>query len=35
MGVGDAPAAHSTDLDFDDSVLIHGADYFQTLAEQF
>ena len=35
MGVGAAPAAHSTDFDFDDSVLVHGADYFQTLAEQF
>jgi hippurate hydrolase len=35
MGVGEAPAAHSTDFDFDDSVLVHGADYFQTLAQQF
>ena len=35
LGIGPAPAAHSTDFDFDDSALIYGADFFQTLAEQF
>ena len=35
LGVGEAPAAHSTNFDFDDSVLSCGADFFQTLAEKF
>lgn len=35
LGLGDAPALHSANFDFDESVLIQGADYFEQLAEEF
>ena len=34
LGLGDVPALHSADFDFDESVLHSGADYFETLAEE-
>ena len=33
LGLGDCPALHSADFDFDESVLSVGADYFEKLAE--
>ena len=33
LGLGDAPALHSDNFDFDESVLILGADYFEQIAE--
>lgn len=35
LGLGDAPALHSANFDFDESVLTAGADYFEKLAEEF
>lgn len=35
LGAGDAPALHSDNFDFDESILLKGADFFQTLAEDF
>ena len=35
LGLGDVPALHSTNFDFDDSVLVKGADFFERLAEEF
>ena len=35
LGLGDVPALHSTNFDFDDSVLVKGADFFEKLAEDF
>ncbi len=35
LGLGDVPALHSTDFDFDDSLLVKGADFFEKLAEDF
>jgi len=34
LGLGDAPALHSANFDFDESVLEKGADYFERLAEE-
>ena len=33
LGLGDVPALHSDNFDFDDSVLVNGADLFEQLAE--
>ena len=35
LGLGDVPALHSTNFDFDESVLEKGADFFGKLAEEF
>ncbi len=35
LGLGDTPALHSTNFDFDDSVLVRGADFFEELAVNF
>ncbi len=35
LGLGDVPALHRADFDFDDSVLTVGADFFEKLAEEF
>lgn len=35
LGVGDVPALHADNFDFDDSILTKGADFFQNLAENF
>jgi len=35
LGVGDAPALHSCNFDFDESILSKGADFFETLAEHY
>ena len=33
LGLGDVPALHSDNFDFDDSILVKGADFFEKLAE--
>ena len=35
LGIGDTPALHADNFDFDDSLLIKGADYFEGLAVNF
>lgn len=35
LGLGDVPALHAADFDFDDSILVKGADFFENLAEKF
>ena len=35
LGVGDTPALHADTFDFDESILLKGADFFEGLAEQF
>ena len=35
LGLGDVPALHSSNFDFDDSILEKGADFFEKLAEHF
>ncbi len=35
LGLGDVPALHSTNFDFDESILEKGADFFEKLAEDF
>ena len=35
LGLGDTPALHSANFDFDESVLTAGVDYFEKLAEEF
>ena len=35
LGLGDVPALHSSDFDFDESILTKGANLFQKLAENF
>ena len=35
LGLGDAPALHSANFDFDERVLTRGADFFETLARNF
>lgn len=35
LGLGDTPALHSQNFDFDDSVLTRGADFFEELAVNF
>jgi hippurate hydrolase len=35
LGIGDAPALHAEDFDFDEEILVKGADFFEELAEKF
>jgi hippurate hydrolase len=35
LGLGDVPALHSADFDFDETVLTRGADFFETLVRNF
>ena len=35
LGLGDTPALHADDFDFDDSILLKGAEFFEKLAEDF
>jgi hippurate hydrolase len=35
LGTGDTPALHADDFDFDEAVLLKGADFFEELAENF
>ena len=35
LGLGDTPALHADTFDFDESILLKGADFFEALAEQF
>ena len=35
LGLGDTPALHAANFDFDDSILVKGADFFENLAENF
>ena len=35
LGVGDTPALHADTFDFDESILLKGADFFEALAEHF
>ena len=35
LGLGDVPALHATNFDFDESILEKGADFFEKLAEEF
>ena len=35
LGLGDTPALHAADFDFDDTILLKGADFFEKLAERF
>ena len=35
LGLGDAPALHSDRFDFDEAVLVKGADFFEELAEKY
>ena len=35
LGLGDAPALHSANFRFDESILLKGADFFEKLAETF
>lgn len=35
LGLGDTPALHADYFDFDDLILLKGADFFETLAETF
>ena len=35
LGLGDTPALHADTFDFDESILLKGADFFESLAENF
>ena len=35
LGLGDTPALHADTFDFDESILMKGADFFEALAEKF
>ena len=35
LGLGDVPALHSDNFDFDESILLKGADFFEKLAKNF
>ena len=35
LGIGDTPALHADNFDFDDSLLARGADFFEHIAEDF
>lgn len=35
LGIGDTPALHADNFDFDESLLLKGADFFEKLAEDF
>ena len=35
LGTGETPALHADDFDFDETILVKGADFFEALAENF
>ena len=35
LGLGDTPALHANTFDFDETILLKGADFFEKLAENF
>lgn len=35
LGTGDTPALHASDFNFDEEILVKGADFFEELAEKF
>ena len=35
LGTGDSPALHTANFDFDETILLKGADFFEKLAEKF
>ena len=35
LGLGDTPALHADNFDFDETILLKGADFFEKLAENF
>ena len=35
LGLGDSPALHASNFDFDETILLKGADFFEKLAETF
>ena len=35
LGLGDTPALHANNFDFDETILLKGADFFEKLAENF
>ena len=35
LGIGDTPALHATTFNFDETILLKGADFFEQLAEKF
>ncbi len=35
LGLGDVPALHTAEFDFDDEILLKGADFFEVLADNF
>ena len=35
IGLGDTPALHADNFDFDETILVKGADFFEKLAENF
>ena len=35
LGLGDTPALHADTFDFDETILLKGADFFEVLAENF
>jgi hippurate hydrolase len=35
LGVGDTPSLHADDFNFNEEVLVKGADFFEALAENF
>ena len=35
LGLGDTPALHADTFDFDETILLKGADFFEALAENF
>ena len=35
LGAGDVPALHADDFDYDESILVKGADFFEKLAENY
>ena len=35
LGAGDAPALHADDFDFNEEILVKGADFFEELAKTF
>ena len=35
LGIGDTPALHADNFDFQEEILLKGADFFEKLAEEF
>ena len=35
LGLGDTPALHADTFDFDETILLKGADFFEALAETY